>query len=159
MSKALDELKELEARRQELYDHARTQHNRIESFGEIMDAHDYAEAPTYRRLALEVAALVEQLENDLTSSQMEAQALETEIINYDYFHHPVIYDPTDKRVVVGRVYEFCNTYTFAKHRYQKRGVLVEAYKDSTLPFQVDVDTSDCFFAFIRELPKEERGES
>jgi hypothetical protein len=94
----------------------------------------------YRRLALEFAEKFEAM-----SRVFDIQL-------------PIIFSPSDPRVVVGQTYDFCNVYDFNKLRHQRRGVLRAVYKGSAIPFEIDTgDSSEDYFVFLRELPKEERG--
>lgn len=130
----IDELKELEARRSEVMDQI---HNSKVAKTEIKHF-DMYEAETYRRLALEVAEKFEAM-----SRVFDIQL-------------PVIFSPSDPRVVVGQEYEFSNNYTFEAPAKVLKGILEECLVHFERPFCLEHNFGR--FVFIRELTKGDRGE-
>ncbi len=93
---------------------------------------------TYRRLALELANIAEDAVNTA-----------------DFFARisGVIFSPSDPRIVLDQTYEFSDRHDF---RDVETGVLTEVVSDWSKPFECD---GEDIFVFLRELPKEERGQN
>jgi hypothetical protein len=104
--KALEELKELEARREELP--LLTKHALS-----LKELHDKQCASVYRRLCLDLAKVVEE----------KSKLMETS----------VIFDPTDPRVEIDREYEFSNGWDFTQHT---KPMKLEYIEKGSAPFVV-----------------------